>query len=157
MDATPQHPGVHYPPPLIYVVGFGVAWVLNRWRPLPITAGPSLARMIVTLVFFLAYLTLFVTAFTAFRRVSTTLIPNRPATAFVTEGPYQFTRNPMYVSLFALYIAVTSFANTWWPLIILPLVLLVVDRAVIAREERYLGAAFPSEYAAYRARVRRWL
>jgi protein-S-isoprenylcysteine O-methyltransferase Ste14 len=63
----------------------------------------------------------------------------------------------MYVSLFALYVAVALFANTWWPIVILPLVLIVVDRAVIAREERYLASAFPTEYAAYRARVRRWL
>jgi protein-S-isoprenylcysteine O-methyltransferase Ste14 len=28
---------------------------------------------------------------------------------------------------------------------------------VIAREERYLAAAFPVDYATYRARVRRWL
>jgi protein-S-isoprenylcysteine O-methyltransferase Ste14 len=32
-----------------------------------------------------------------------------------------------------------------------------VDRLVIAKEERYLGEAFPAEYAAFRARVRRWL
>ncbi|HEX6629907.1 MAG TPA: isoprenylcysteine carboxylmethyltransferase family protein, partial [Gemmatimonadaceae bacterium] len=84
-------------------------------------------------------------------------IPNRPATRLATGGPYRLTRNPMYVSLAALYLGVALFANSWWPVALLPLVLLVVDRAVIAREERYLAAAFPDEYAAYRARVRRWL
>jgi len=28
---------------------------------------------------------------------------------------------------------------------------------IIRREERYLGHAFPGEYAAYRERVRRWV
>ena len=35
--------------------------------------------------------------------------------------------------------------------------LLVVDRYVIQREERYLSAKFGADYAAYRGRVRRWL
>lgn len=39
---------------------------------------------------------------------------------------------------------------------VLPIVIAVIDRLVIAREERYLAAAFPSAYAEYRARVRGW-
>jgi len=63
----------------------------------------------------------------------------------------------MYLSLVCLYVAVALMLDTWWALVLLPVVVLVIDRAVIAREERYLTAAFPAEYAAYRARVRRWL
>ena len=96
-------------------------------------------------------------ALTGFWRSHTTLIPNRRATTLVTAGPHRITRNPMYVSLVALYLGVTLLGNSWWPAVLLPIVVLVVDRAVIAREERYLAAAFPGEYAAYCARVRRWL
>ena len=156
-SAKPQHAGVHFPPPLVYVAGIVIGWLLHRWRPLPITTGPSPVRTTFAAIAFLVYLGFFGAAFTAFRRARTTLIPNQPATAFVTDGPYRFTRNPMYVSLVALYLAVALFMNGWWPIVLLPLVVLVIDRAVIAREERYLGAAFPSEYSAYRARVRRWL
>ena len=35
--------------------------------------------------------------------------------------------------------------------------LFVIDRFVIAREERYLSARFGAEYDAYRQKVRRWL
>jgi protein-S-isoprenylcysteine O-methyltransferase Ste14 len=35
--------------------------------------------------------------------------------------------------------------------------LIVIDRLVIAREERYLAARFGGEYDAYRRKVRRWL
>ena len=69
----------------------------------------------------------------------------------------QVTRNPMYVSLVALYAGVTLLVNTWWPFLFLPFVVIAVDRAVIAREERYLASAFPAEYGAYARRVRRWL
>lgn len=156
-DKPPANAGVRFPPPFIYVFGIGAGWLLNRWKALPITAGPSPARNVAAAIFALVGLALFVGALTAFRRARTTLIPNRPATAFVTRGPYAFTRNPMYLSLVALYVAVALWLNSWWVLVMLSVVVLVVDRAVIAREERYLGAAFPAEYSAYRSRVRRWL
>jgi protein-S-isoprenylcysteine O-methyltransferase Ste14 len=63
----------------------------------------------------------------------------------------------MYVSLVLLYIAVTLVLDSWWPIVFLPLVIVAVDRLIIHREERYLASAFPSEYPAYRERVRRWV
>ena len=155
--ASPAHAGVHFPPPLIYAGGIAGGWLLNRWRSLPITPGASMGRVMVGALFVAIYLVLFGAAFVGFRRARTTLIPNRPAAALVTGGIYGITRNPMYVSLIALYLGVTLFINTWWPAFLLPLVILIVDRAVIAREERYLSEAFSAEYGAYRSRVRRWL
>lgn len=151
------HAGVRFPPPLLYAAGIAVGMQLHRWRPLPITAGASLPRQAGGVLGVLAWLALFLSAWATFRRARTTLIPNRPATAFVTAGPYRVTRNPMYVSLVALYAGVTLLANSWWPFSLLPLVVLAVDRLVIAREERYLADAFPVEFAAYTRRVRRWL
>jgi protein-S-isoprenylcysteine O-methyltransferase Ste14 len=63
----------------------------------------------------------------------------------------------MYVGLVALYLGVTLLMNSWWPLFFLPVVVILIDRTVIAREERYLASAFPAEYGAYTKRVRRWL
>ena len=85
------------------------------------------------------------------------MLPSRPAARLVTNGPYRITRYPMYVSLVALYLAVTLLLNSWWPLLFLPIVIFVLGLAVIRREERYLAVAFPEEYAAYSRNVRRWL
>jgi protein-S-isoprenylcysteine O-methyltransferase Ste14 len=156
-DTVPANAGVRFPPPFVYVIGVAAGWLLGRWIAWPITVGPSRTRDALAVVFALVYLAVFVGAFTAFRSARTTLIPNRAATAFVTRGPYVFTRNPMYLSLVALYVAVALWLNSWWVLVLLPVVVLVIDRAVIAREERYLATAFPAEYSAYRSRVRRWL
>jgi len=40
---------------------------------------------------------------------------------------------------------------------LLPLVLIVIQTQVIAREERYLEAKFGDDYRHYKAEVRRWL
>jgi len=44
-----------------------------------------------------------------------------------------------------------------WPIIVLPIVLLVLVRTVISREEMYLTDAFGAEYTGYASSVRRWL
>lgn len=66
-------------------------------------------------------------------------------------------RNPMYTGSAIVYVGATVLLGTSWPLILLPIVLLVVIRFVIQREERYLADAFGREYAEYCSRVRRWL
>lgn len=156
-DGSPKHAGVPYPPPLLYVGGLVAGWLIDRVRPLPITGHPSTIRAALAIAFGLGWLALFAPAWSGFLRKRTTIIPNRPAAALVTSGIYRFTRNPMYVSLVLLYIAVTLVLDSWWPIVFLPLVIVAVDRLIIRREERYLAHAFPSEYPAYRERVRRWV
>lgn len=159
MNAAPriEHAGVWFPPPFVYAAGLGAGWLAGRWRALPITDGPSMSRDLAGTVAVLVWLALFISALVSFRRAHTTLIPNRPATAFVTSGVYSMTRNPMYLSLVALYVGLMLMMNSWWPAVFLPLVILVTDRFVIAREERYLASAFGDGYDEYRRRVRRWL
>ncbi|NUO64231.1 MAG: isoprenylcysteine carboxylmethyltransferase family protein [Gemmatimonadaceae bacterium] len=149
--------GVHFPPPFVYALGILAGWALQRWRPWPITAGHASWRGVLAAVCALIYLLIFASAATGFRRARTTLIPNRPASALVTTGIYGRTRNPMYVSLVFFYLAFALWLNSWWMLVLVPVVIVAVDRLVIAREERYLASAFPDDYRAYRARVRRWI
>lgn len=63
----------------------------------------------------------------------------------------------MYVAMTIGYLAVALFFNTAWPLFFLPLVLLVMYRGVIAREELYLEQKFGDRYVQYMNRVRRWI
>ena len=91
------------------------------------------------------------------RRAQTPVDPYSPSTAIVVEGPYRYTRNPLYLALTLFYLALASIVNSVWPLLLLPLVLLVIQRGVIAREERYLEQKFGEQYLRYKSRVRRWL
>jgi protein-S-isoprenylcysteine O-methyltransferase Ste14 len=56
-----------------------------------------------------------------------------------------------------IYGGITSLANSLPSIFLLPAALLVMQRGVIEREERYLEDRFGEEYLRYKARVRRWI
>ena len=93
----------------------------------------------------------------AFQRKGTAVEPWKPTTAIVTTGPYRLTRNPAYLGMALIYAGIAVMSDAFWTLAPLPLVLLIIDRAVIAREERYLERKFGQEYLDYKRSVRRWL
>lgn len=96
-------------------------------------------------------------ALQSFRRANTSPKPWKPTTALVTDGPYRLTRNPMYLGFTLLYLGISFWVNSAWPLFFLPLILVIMQRAVIAREEAYLETLFGDDYRVCRRRVRRWI
>jgi protein-S-isoprenylcysteine O-methyltransferase Ste14 len=156
-QAPLQNAGVRFPPPFIYLLGLLAAFLLNRAVPLWL-ANPEPRWM-----FRLGWAGTFagilfsVWGVSTFRRHRTAITPFKPATTIVTVGPYRITRNPMYVGLIGVYVGASLLLDTWWAFALLPVVVLIIDRAVIRREERYLASAFAADYEAYRTRVRRWI
>ena len=90
-------------------------------------------------------------------RANTTVRPDRPATTLVTDGPFRYSRNPLYLALTFMYAGIGIIANSLWALLLLAPVVLFMSLFVIRREEAHLQRAFGAEYESYRARVRRWL
>jgi len=62
----------------------------------------------------------------------------------------------MYVAWTLGYVGVTLIAGTAWPLLLLPLVLVVTHVAVL-REERSVERRFGDAYRSYKTSVRRYL
>jgi len=87
----------------------------------------------------------------------TNLDPALPSTAVVTSGPFRFSRNPLYLALTLLYIGLTLAFNTWWGIVMLVPLLIIMHRGVVQREERYLEQKFGESYRQYRSKVRRYL
>ena len=81
----------------------------------------------------------------------------RPTTTIVDAGPYRYTRNPLYLGLTFGYAAFSIWLNSWWAVILLPVLLAVMHFGVVLREERYLEAKFGDEFRRYRSRVPRYL
>ena len=92
-----------------------------------------------------------------FRQHHTVVDPRGDVTRLVTDGPFRFTRNPMYLSLMILYIGGTLAFTLSWGVVWLVPVFLALRYGVIAREEQYMKGKFGDEYDAYTRRVRRWL
>jgi protein-S-isoprenylcysteine O-methyltransferase Ste14 len=148
-------PGLPAPPPLIFIAGLLVGGVLEAIFP---TDSPAWwVRGLVGVVGLGGAYLLAGRALRSFATVDTSPNPFEPTTAIATDGPYRFTRNPMYLGMTLAYIGLTFAIGILWALAVLPVVLLIIDRLVIAREERYLEARFGDEYRAYKRRVRRWL
>jgi len=81
----------------------------------------------------------------------------KPTTALVTEGPFRYSRNPIYLALTLLYVGVALLINALWILLLVVPAVLVLRYGVIAREEAYLTRKFGEAYRQYMAQVRRWL
>jgi protein-S-isoprenylcysteine O-methyltransferase Ste14 len=153
--SEPDTSGIRVPPPLYYVVAFLVGVALELAFP---TSWPSTGvRIAAAVLAGGAWFALDGSAMAFFRRAGTSMVPMNPTSALVVSGPYRFTRNPMYLGMALLYVAVAFAFGVMWALAFLPAVILVVDRLVIAREEPYLERRFGQSYLDYKARVRRWL
>lgn len=158
MTIVDRGPGVPFPPPFVFVAGWLVAWWLNTRIDFVIHGtGPGGLQLALGTGLMAAGLLLVGSGLVTFTYARTAVMPTRPARQLVAWGPYRFTRNPMYVGLTALYLGLTLLLNMAWPLVTLPVVLIVMTVVVIRREERYLRQAFGGDYEAYCRRVRRWL
>ena len=87
----------------------------------------------------------------------TSILPGGATNAVLQSGPFRFSRNPLYVGLIALYAGLALLAGSFWALVLLPIGIVALLWGAIWPEERYLAGKFGADYAAYRARVRRWL
>ncbi len=87
----------------------------------------------------------------------TTRRTDKPVSSLVQDGPFRYSRNPGYLSLAMIYAGIAILRNALWAILLMPLVLYVIQREVIEREERYLERTFGEEYLAYKRRVRRWV
>jgi len=147
-----DHAQVLVPPPLVFLGYLLGALVLNWIVPL---AAPSILvfRAIGGVLAIAGFLLVFA-AVSQMGRARTPLDPREPVTTLVTGGPYRFTRNPIYLGFFLIYLGFSFLAGTLWGLIASPFLLGTVTGAVIHAEEAYLDAKFGEEYREYRSRVR---
>ena len=155
VGTRPDAAGVMVPPPLIYLIGLVLGYLLGLVYP--ITLLPRVSSFLLGVIVLLVGLTVASSAIRTFRRHRTTTLPTRPAAALVQDGPFRFTRNPMYLSLGISYLGLALMMDSLWVLLLIIPVLAAVNFYVIAREEKYLTRKFGDEYRSYVAKVRRWI
>ena len=147
--------GINVPPPLIYQLPLVLGLLLDRRRHisfLPRGAAralgwPLIGGGVVLNGWFLRTI----------RKANVPMRTDKPVPKLTTEGPFRYTRNPGYLSFAMIYAGIAVLRNSLWAILLLPLVVMVMQREVIGREERYLERTFGEEYLAYKAQVRRWV
>jgi protein-S-isoprenylcysteine O-methyltransferase Ste14 len=150
-----DNPGIKVPPPLIYLLPLLLGLILDRRAHVPFLprrVGRFLGWPLVG-----GGVLLGGWFGKTMQDADVPVRTDRPVPRLITEGPFRYTRNPGYLSLTMIYAGIAALRNVLWAILLLPLVLYVIQREVMGREERYLERTFGEEYLVYKARVRRWV
>jgi protein-S-isoprenylcysteine O-methyltransferase Ste14 len=150
-----DNPGVIAPPPLIYSGALAAGLLANRRYHMPFLPRRVARTLGWPLV--VAGLAVGFLGDREMRRAETNVDPYKPATSVVTGGPFRFTRNPLYLSMILIYGGISALANALPAALLLPIVLRLMRRGVIEREERYLERKFGDEYVQYKLGTPRWI
>ena len=150
-----DNPGVIAPPPLILLGFLLAAFLIDYYLPLPML--PALVQYPLGGLLIGSGVTVFVLAVRTMLRAGTNIPTNKPSKAIVNGGPYKYSRNPIYLAATVTCVGIGVMADSVWVLMSLVPFLIVLNRGVIDREEKYLEEKFGKEYLDYKASVRRWL
>jgi len=142
-------------PPVWLVFGLVAVFALDEYLPGPRFDGLAAQACGGLLIF--AGLVLLLLANGLFFRAKTDAIPFRNVTALVTSGVYRYTRNPMYLGMFAVLAGCAVTVGASSALLVAPLFAAIIEWRFIRPEEAMLRGLFGEAYRDYCARVRRWL
>jgi protein-S-isoprenylcysteine O-methyltransferase Ste14 len=145
------------PPPLVFLLTAVAMAGAAAWLPASDLGGPFAWGLGVACVLLAGLAG--PPAILRFRRARTTIDPVDigRASSLVVDGPYRWTRNPMYLAMAAVLAAIAAF--TAQPVLTLGVVAFCayITRYQIRPEERAMRSRFGAAYDAYCLRVRRWL
>jgi protein-S-isoprenylcysteine O-methyltransferase Ste14 len=146
---------ISIPPPVYYIAAIAGGMLIERTFPLPLGGRPATA--VIGAIVLALGLTLNFAGVAGVIKHRTTIVPHGHVAHLVTTGAYRWSRNPMYTGLGIAVLGGGLLAGSWWPIVLLPIALLLVAWLVILPEERYLAQRFGQSYRDYCSRARRWL
>ena len=140
-------------PPTWLLLSLAVAWLQARFLPLWDAGHPG---DVLGWALIAAAVVLMVWSMREFRRHATTIIPREVPSAMIDTGPYQYSRNPIYLADTVLLAGVVLIWDAGALILVVAFVNIITRRFIIG-EEAGMRAAFGAGYEAYAARVRRWV
>lgn len=137
------------PETIVLPLAIGVA--LEAFLPRALFPLSSLS-MILMVVFFLLGATLIVWSVRTVGLADMAL-----PEILIEDGPYAYTRNPMYLAWFAIYMSVFLLDPSLWLALLFPIAFLLTHFYAILPEENRLKHKFARRYNQYCKKVRRYL
>jgi protein-S-isoprenylcysteine O-methyltransferase Ste14 len=145
-------------PPVLFLAALLLGFVSDRLLPLPFPVSKiDLVHWIIAGSLILIGLALGAAGIRNFSRARTPVPTIQPTRTLVTTGIHGWTRNPIYLGMFLLYVGIGIAAHNSSILILTLPVAVAIRYGVVAREEAYLERRFGDTYRDYKARVRRWV
>lgn len=114
-------------------------------------------HMVISGVFIIIGLSLGLRAKRTLELRKTIIEPDGDPQTLVTTTPFDFTRNPMYLSYVLVAMGFVTFSQSLVALLLTVLYVIYLDYKVIRKEEEKLYLAFKDEYQTYKQKVRRWI
>ena len=108
------------------------------------------------ILFFAAGLLILFWSFGLFRKKDTPILPGHKPTALVIEGPYEFSRNPMYLGVTTALLGIVIYLGDALAFLAPIVFFAFVSLRFIPREEKLMEKLFGKKYLEYKKRVRRW-
>ena len=87
----------------------------------------------------------------------TTILPHRGSAHLVTDGPFSFTRNPIYLGNTMLTLGIGLISGNLWFMAMALVAAFATQKLAIEREEKHLYERFGKRFRDYSKRVRRWI
>lgn len=142
-------------PPILTLIHVALAFLLTWLIPLPLMV-PQILKTAGFLLVLIGFL-LGVGALMAFRSARTTLDPHGLVSRLVASGVYRFTRNPVNLGFVFMLVGILLNSGSYWGIVLAPVLVILLNRLIIEREEEYLAHKFGDEYRSYKSKVRRWI
>lgn len=144
-------------PPLLLLATVALGWAFGIWFPLPWPGMDDLAARVIGIGFGVAGLALIVWAAATLRRHETTILPDKAASHLVTDGPFRWRRNPIYLGWVFILLGIAELTKNVWLVAAALLFAALVTWLAIIPEERHLEARFGDAFRDYKAKTRRWI
>ena len=144
-------------PPYLVFLGLIISFLLEFLVYRNQIFDNSIIFRFIGIILTIAAILLFVKSVRIFKLRKEKLHPRSISTQIFKDGPFQFSRNPIYLAMFVLLIGVGLILNSFWFLYSGLVVAIMLHYGVIIPEENYLEKEFGKDYLEYKKTVRRWL
>ena len=145
------------PPPIVTLV-FGLLIYFTR-NYFPSYENISFVFNVLSIVLLIGGITITGTAIAAFKNHQTTVNPINieKATSLVTSGIFMISRNPMYLGMFSVLLAVSLKFNLIGGIILSTVFMLFITKFQIIPEEIAMEKLFKDEFILYKKKTRMWI
>jgi len=150
---------VRFPPPVAAILTIVAGYIIGRFVPLlsayELTTPDRYYIGVAIIVISVVVLAIWPIRY--FKETGQNVTPWSETPEIIVQGPFKFTRNPMYLMMLIVCVGFAIVFSEVWILILMPGLALVLYHIAIKHEEVYLDDKFGESYRAYKNTVRRWI